>query len=181
MKPVFNVIMAVSWDGFVANGPADSMAWTPHSDKQLFKALTLARPHLYCGHNTFKAMMPCLPLPGRHVIVLPSNFFETPGELAREMNISGDSWLIGGRKTVLHALKNNMVHLLYINRVRVHLKAGLTLAPIDQFFGKKLVSPPVSDLPGLYVYEALPLAEALRLSHERIAAAARHEEEANVH
>lgn len=146
-----NLIMAMSMDGFLCRGPDDDMSWTGPSDKRMFKALTLSQPRLYAGWNTARAM-PSL-LVGRELVVLPREEVACRFELTQAPD---NSWLIGGPKTALRALRAGLVRLVYVNVVRETLKSGVSgydlLDLVDKPF--PLLRPTSHDLPGLWIYKA---------------------------
>jgi dihydrofolate reductase len=63
------LIMAVSADGYLADGPDDDMSWTGKLDKLVFKLLTSVGGPLGAGRRTFMSLPN---LPGRELVCLTS-------------------------------------------------------------------------------------------------------------
>lgn len=107
-------IMAVSQDGFVARGPADSMDWTGRTDKQVFKLLTCLGGNMAAGKVTYD-LMKDLVLPGRRLLCVRSGGGKAlePNELTLgELSYAArraDFWLIGGQTVLLEAVTSGMV------------------------------------------------------------------------
>lgn len=130
MNKPFNLLMAVSHDGFVARGPADDMHWTGVEDKAFFKAITLSsRLPLLVGRKTHD-FMPSLA--DRRLVPISTNP-DHGISLERAAELYHGAWLIGGSEVALAALQAGLVGLVYESRVKTKLKTGIPWRPIEKF------------------------------------------------
>lgn len=126
------LILAVSYDGFLATGPDDDMKWTGHTDKLIFKMLTLSGGPLLVGSRTAAAMPKRLP--GRQLMTLSTNA-QKGITLAEAAWAHRDAWLIGGGVVALEALKAGYVERAYICNSKTALVEGIPAAPVIALLG----------------------------------------------
>lgn len=131
------LIMAVSADGYLADGLDDDMSWTGRLDKLVFKLLTSVGGPLGAGRRTFMSLPS---LPGRELVCLTSrtghdlfvhkpNFKpvlpgpEEPTALPKDAAVVAhrlmtlrefercypDGWLIGGPETAAAAVDMGLI------------------------------------------------------------------------
>lgn len=109
------LIMAISEDGYVANGPEDDMLWTGSVDKAIFRLLTSTSNAL--AASSYSCYMIPNKLPGR------GQLYSLSTDPRRGMPIEDfslmfpDAWLLGGQTLALYALKNGLVNQAYLSRV----------------------------------------------------------------
>lgn len=125
-KHSFNLIMAISADGFVATGPADDMRWTGYTDKNVFRMLTLSYPILLAGRVT-AAQLP--PLPGRQVFPLSRDPEKGMSLEEASRNMPG-AWLIGGLDVALAALDADLVSTTFLCHTTARLGGGISGSPL---------------------------------------------------
>lgn len=104
------LIMAVSSDGYLCDGPEDDMSWTGPLDKALFRALTSVGGLCAVGQATY-GLMP--PLVGRQLIPLSSMGYQ----LGRLHTEHPDAWLLGGPTLGRLALLAGFVTEFHLNTI----------------------------------------------------------------
>lgn len=130
----FKVLMAVSGDGFVDQGPDDPMKWTGQTDKGIFKLLTLmgSSPKVFAGRRTAE-LMPRLP--GREVVAI-SRTHHKGLSLQEAFWADRDAWLIGGMTTVMAALEANLVERVVLCLTPARLEQGTPVQPLLDRLGR---------------------------------------------
>lgn len=100
------LIMAVSADGYVSQGPEDDMSWTGRADKQAFRLLTSVGGVCAAGSTTFDRMPE---LPGRTLIRLTRMAQEGSMTLGRFAHLHPGGWLLGGATVAREAFDLGMI------------------------------------------------------------------------
>lgn len=136
------LVMAVSYDGFVARHPKDDMSWTDPQDKELFRSLTSVGGTCGVGRLTSEVMPKSLP--GRRLVVLSNSplFGISLGSFAFAYP---GAWLLGGQTIAMEALKVALVDEVHLIRNSVELGEGIA----DQ------ITPFLHDMEGEGWYQAL--------------------------
>lgn len=121
------LLMAVSYDGFLAKGPTDDMSWTGAYDKAVFRLLTMGQV-VGAGRRTAE-MLPTLP--GRRTIPLSSrgSHFLVNGETTRTLHEFRrqfpNPWLIGGPTVARMALDDDLLTEVYMCHSQAVLWEGM--------------------------------------------------------
>ena len=134
----FELILAMSKDGYFAKSENDDMKWTGGLDKTIFKVLSFqGNSTILCGPKTFMTLP--LPLQGRRVAVVRSSkktnvFYQSSAAFAKEISfnslkkrskeLNGAS-IIGGPKLALAALDQGLIKRAYITVIPKKLEKGL--------------------------------------------------------
>jgi dihydrofolate reductase len=131
----FKVLMAVSGDGYVAQGPDDRMTWTGTTDKGIFRLLTLTggSHKILAGRRTAELLPK---LKDREVIPL-SRLFSKGITLQEAAWTHRDAWLIGGLEVVLAALDANLVEQVVLCQTTVRLGGGISVEPLLERLGDR--------------------------------------------
>jgi len=108
------LIMAVSGNGYVANGPEDDMSWTGPIDKAVFKLLTSTSDVLAVSAKSLQYMPKALP--GRGKLYGLSTDPRRGVQLEDFAAMFPDAWLLGGQELAMFAMKNGFVDRAYICR-----------------------------------------------------------------
>lgn len=146
-------IMAISKDGFVCKDKDDDMSWTSKTDKKIFRLLTQVslggistdpsgKNRLFCGYNTGQTMKD-VKLNNRilksvhtnslfgHRIVFYTETLSEDGSFdiidyrIDELKTGDNAWIIGGQKTIMQALNNNILEQVFICRSDVKIHKGV--------------------------------------------------------
>lgn len=104
------VILAVSGNGYTSAGLQDRMDWTSHTDKALFRVMTLTGTRLLGLSKRTQQLMP-IELPMRTLIPL-SRRGVTVEQFAKHYP---GSWLIGGQTLVMNAIRLNLVDEVHLS------------------------------------------------------------------
>lgn len=124
----FKLLLAVSADGFLARGPDDDMKWTTHTDKAVFRLLTLTADWPLLVSRKTAALMPTLP---RRRIQLLSTQPQQGATLVEMSWAFRDAWLIGGPTVALEAVRANLVSQAVICHSPVNLGEGIPFKPLE--------------------------------------------------
>jgi dihydrofolate reductase len=137
MKNKFDLVMAMSEDGYFAIDDLDNMQWTGGVDKTIFKVLSFYNnPTILCGPKTFESLP--LPLQGRRVMVVrsknkKSSYYHSAAAFAEEINFAklkkakhlNGSAIVGGPKLALATIEANLIKEAYITVIPKKLKNGI--------------------------------------------------------
>lgn len=116
------LLMAWSFDGFVARDRDDDMSWTGPEDKRLFRALTSVGGRCVVGRRTWE-LMPRID--GRELIPLSMDSEDSLWTLNNRHR--GDVWLLGGPTIAFHALQQRLVHEAHVCTIGGRLCGGIRL------------------------------------------------------
>ncbi len=141
------LILAVSHDGYLAQGLEDDMSWTTPTDKKVFRLLTQVGGVCGVGYAS-RRLMPGR-LEGRKLVSITQdgrrvlNYHPTPSThgpydpvpdwaavepsmtLGAFAHAHPDGWLLGGPRLALEAMSLRMVDQAFMCRVPMRLGGGL--------------------------------------------------------
>lgn len=113
------ILMAISANGYTAQGPDDRMAWTGRHDKQLFRALTMVDGgFMLAGTSTYTMMLQNKKAFGGRSLFQVST--KHPGITLEDYHNRErrfQYWLIGGQTVALAALRKGFVTEVHLSRV----------------------------------------------------------------
>lgn len=123
------LIMAMSADGYFAKDSDDDMSWTDHTDKLIFRLMTLSDGNVLLAGRTTYNLLP--PLKGRVIRCLTTKP-RADGELtlnqAREW--FPNAWLIGGPIVAAAAVQQGYVDRFIFVRNEAILGSGYPAKPL---------------------------------------------------
>lgn len=122
------LLLAVSADGYLADGPEDDMKWTGPIDKAVFRLLTLSDGNdiLYAGSRTFDQMPQ---LPGRRL----ERLSRSGKTVTVAAHTDRHSWLIGGAEVALEALRQGLIDRAFICISPALLGSGIPFQPLARY------------------------------------------------
>lgn len=143
------LIMAVSGNGFVANGPEDDMSWTGPIDKAVFKLLTSTSEVLAVSAKSLEFMPE--QLPGRGRLYGLSTDPRKGVQLEDFAAMFPDAWLLGGQELAIYAMKNGFVDKVYLCRALT----TMLVAPGPNLFATDPSEDPPQDVEDIRIPDKL--------------------------
>lgn len=134
------LVMAVSFDGYVARNDSDDMSWLGPTDKRVFRILTGVGGLCAVGKKTYEHMPAALN--GRTLVRLSREDFS----LHQLNTIHHAVWLLGGQTVALQAFKFGMIREVHLCRSRRSLGEDGVREQLSQYLAEPAMKTRVNDV-----------------------------------